>query len=397
MVENNPKGQDKDLLFKDYAGQVEAIGKSQAVISFNMDGTIITANDNFLEAMGYGLDEIQGQHHRMFVEPSDRDSNEYKEFWEALNRGEYRAAEYKRIGKGGREVWIQATYNPILDLNGTPFKVVKYATDVTQQKLHNADFSGQVEAIGKSQAVIAFNMDGTIITANDNFLEAMGYGLDEIQGQHHRMFVEPSDRDSDEYKEFWEALNRGEYRAAEYKRIGKGGREVWIQASYNPILDLNKKPFKVVKYATDITQRVLDEKKIREQSRTIREISTPAIKLWDRIVVLPVVGVIDSMRAQQIMTAMLSKITETSSKIIILDIQGVAAVDTAVANHLIKITKATKLMGCECIISGISSAVAQTLVQLGIDLGDVVTNSTLEDALQEAFKVLKYEVRTDTK
>ncbi|MGE3957488.1 MAG: PAS domain-containing protein [Vicinamibacterales bacterium] len=244
------------LVNADYQGQLAAIAKAQAVIEFNLDGTIITANGNFLKTLGYTLDEIKGRHHGMFVEPGYRNSPEYREFWAALNRGEYQAAEYKRIGKGGREVWIQASYNPILDLNGKPFKVVKYATDVTSQKLVNADYQGQLDAIAKAQAVIEFNLDGTIITANDNFLAALGYTLDEIKGRHHGMFVDPVYRAGAEYREFWAALNRGEYQAAEYKRIGKGGREVWIQASYNPILDLNGKPFKVVKYATDTTVQV---------------------------------------------------------------------------------------------------------------------------------------------
>ncbi len=222
-----------------------------------MDGTIITANDNFLKTLGYSLDEVKGKHHSMFVDEAYRQSADYREFWARLNRGEYQAAEYKRIGKGGKEVWIQASYNPIMDLNGKPFKVVKYATDTTQQKLINADYAGQIAAISKSQAVIEFNMDGTIITANDNFLKTLGYTLDEVKGRHHSMFVDEAYRQSVDYKEFWAALNRGEYQAAEYKRIGKGGKEVWIQASYNPIMDLNGKPFKVVKYATDTTQEKL--------------------------------------------------------------------------------------------------------------------------------------------
>jgi methyl-accepting chemotaxis protein len=144
-----------------------------------------------LHTLGYTLDEIKGKHHSMFVDEAYRQSAEYKEFWAKLNRGEYVAGEYKRIGKGGKEVWIQASYNPILDLNGKPFKVVKYATDVTEQKLKNADYAGQIAAIGKAQAVIEFKMDGTFITANDNFLKALGYTLDEIKGKHHSMFVEP--------------------------------------------------------------------------------------------------------------------------------------------------------------------------------------------------------------
>jgi methyl-accepting chemotaxis protein len=235
------------------AGQLAAISKAQATIEFHMDGTIITANDNFLNALGYSLDEIKDKHHSMFVDESYKQSAAYKEFWAKLNRGEYDAAEYKRIGKGGKEVWIQASYNPILDLEGKPFKVVKYATDTTRQKLINADYQGQIAAISKAQAVIEFHMDGTVITANENFLHALGYTLEEIRGKQHSMFVDDSYRQSADYAEFWSRLRRGEYQAAQYKRIGKGGREVWIEASYNPILDLNGKPFKVVKYATDIT------------------------------------------------------------------------------------------------------------------------------------------------
>ncbi len=239
----------------DSTGQIEAIGKSQAVIEFNMDGTIIDANKNFLNAVGYTLDEIKGQHHRMFVTPSYGASHEYKKFWEKLNKGEYDSGEYMRVTKSGKEIWIQASYNPILDLNGSPVKVVKYASDITEQKAKNADFSGQIAAISKSQAVIEFNMDGTIINANDNFLNAVGYSLSEIQGQHHRIFVESDHGNSKEYQSFWEKLNRGEYDTGEYQRFGKHGKEVWIQASYNPILDSKGNPYKVVKYATDITGR----------------------------------------------------------------------------------------------------------------------------------------------
>ncbi len=246
----------------DFGGQIEAISKSQAVIEFNMDGTIINANENFLNTLGYTLDEINGKHHSMFVEPDFAASVEYRAFWDKLNRGEFDAGEYKRIGKGGKEIWIQASYNPILGTDGKPFKVVKYATDVTEQKLRNADYSGQIDAISKSQAVIEFDMDGAIINANENFLNTLGYTLDEIKGKHHSMFAEPDYAASVEYRAFWEKLNRGEFDAGEYRRIGKGGREIWIQASYNPILDLNHKPYKVVKYATDITADKLLQKTV---------------------------------------------------------------------------------------------------------------------------------------
>jgi methyl-accepting chemotaxis protein len=251
-------------------GKIAAMDRSQAVIEFNMDGTIVTANENFLNAVGYALGEVQGRHHSMFVEPSERESVAYREFWASLNRGEYQAAEYKRLGKGGKEVWILATYNPILNEKGKPFKVVKFATEVTAQKLKAADLDGQITAIGKSQAVIEFRMDGTIIMANENFLGALGYSLGEVQGRHHSMFVEPAERGSSAYQDFWARLNRGEYQAAEYKRIGKGGKEVWIQASYNPIMDLNGKPFKVVKYAADTTQQALTRMRA-ERARSLIE------------------------------------------------------------------------------------------------------------------------------
>jgi methyl-accepting chemotaxis protein len=260
----------------DMAGQIAAIGKSQAVIEFLLDGTIVTANQNFLATLGYTLDEIKGQHHRLFVQKSDQNSAAYLAFWASLNRGEYQSGEYKRIGKDGQEVWIQASYNPILDLNGRPVKVVKFATDITPQKRSNADVSGQLQAINKSQAVIEFRMDGTVLGANENFQRTIGYSLSEIQGKHHSMFVEEGDRNSAAYREFWAALNRGEHQSAEYKRIGKGGREIWIQASYNPILDLNGKPLKVVKYATDVT---ITAKARIEMTNIIEALNTSSITL----------------------------------------------------------------------------------------------------------------------
>lgn len=243
---------------------ISALDQSQAVIHFDLEGNILWANQNFLNAVGYSLDEIQGQHHRMFVDKDFANSDEYRQFWADLRSGKFQAKEYKRFAKGGKEIWIQASYNPILDAKGRPYKVVKYATDITEQTLKNADLKGQIDAIGKSQAVIHFNMDGTIRWANENFLNAMGYRLNEIQGQHHSMFAEESYANSQDYKQFWETLRRGEFQSAEYMRVAKGGREVWIQASYNPIFDPNGQAFKVVKYATDITADVI---KRREKER----------------------------------------------------------------------------------------------------------------------------------
>jgi len=253
--------------------KMAAISKAQAVIEFNLDGTIITANDNFLQTLGYTLAEIQGQHHRMFVDPTYGQSQDYRAFWAALNRGEYQAAEYKRFGKNGKEVWIQASYNPILDMNGVPFKVVKFATDITAQKLSQAEIQGKMNAVSKAQAVIEFNLDGSIITANDNFLQTVGYTLGEIQGKHHSMFVEPSYAASPEYTAFWRDLNAGHYQAAEYKRVGKQGKEIWIQASYNPIFDMNGVPFKVLKFATDLTpQKLANQTLVKTFESTVKQL-----------------------------------------------------------------------------------------------------------------------------
>ncbi|HKV73695.1 MAG TPA: PAS domain-containing methyl-accepting chemotaxis protein [Gemmatimonadales bacterium] len=234
-------------------GQVEAISKAQAVIEFDLDGTILTANQNFLGAMGYQLADVRGQHHRMFVEPAYAASPEYQRFWSDLRTGRFQVAEYKRLGKGGREVWIQASYNPILDADGRPFKVVKYATDITEAKLRNADFEGQLDAISRTQAVIEFALDGTIRQANELFLKTVGYRLDEVTGKHHRMFVDQITAAGAAYRQFWLDLAAGQAQTGEFRRVGRGGKEIWLQATYTPINDANGKPCKVVKYATDIT------------------------------------------------------------------------------------------------------------------------------------------------
>ena len=245
---SKPTISESDLVLK-------ALDKSLAVIEFKTDGTIIRANDNFLSAMGYHLAEIEGHHHSLFVEKDYASSTEYQEFWTRLKHGEFFSDEFKRLTKSGKEIWIQATYNPVKDERGDIIKVVKFASDITDQKLASSDATGQVNAISKSQAVIEFNMDGTIITANDNFCNAVGYQLDEIQGKHHSIFADPEYAASAEYKEFWANLNKGNFDSGEYQRFGKDGSAIWIQASYNPIMDMNGKPFKVVKYAADITEQ----------------------------------------------------------------------------------------------------------------------------------------------
>lgn len=232
-----------------------AISRSHAMIEFTPEGVILCANDNFLAVMGYSAPEIIGQHHRIFVEPASVASPDYAEFWRQLRTGEPQSAEFHRIAKGGREVWIEASYSPVLGADGKVARIVKVATDITAKKLVASDWQGQLAAIGRSQAVIEFTPEGTILKANDNFCNALGYRLDEIVGRHHRMFVSAEAAASPEYREFWARLGRGEFQAGEYCRVGKSGRQVWIQATYNPIFDPAGRLVKVVKYASDVTAR----------------------------------------------------------------------------------------------------------------------------------------------
>jgi len=259
----------------DYKGQIEAISKAQAVIEFELDGTIITANDNFLDTFGYRLEEIVGQHHRILVDEETSRSNQYSDFWRALAKGRYQSGDYRRFSKNGREIWITASYNPILDVSGEPFKVVKYATDITSQRLQHADHQGQIEAIGKAQAVVEYDLGGTILAANENFLATMGYRLDEVVGQHHRIFVDADERQSPAYTGFWRSLEQGDFQTGEFRRKHKDGHDVWVHASYNPIFDLSGRAFKVVEFATDMTAereaRARYEHEVQEMYRACQE------------------------------------------------------------------------------------------------------------------------------
>jgi methyl-accepting chemotaxis protein len=388
----------------DYAGQVAAASRSQAVIEFKLDGTVVNANENFLKALGYSLGEIQNKHHSMFVEQKERDSAAYREFWAALNRGEYQAAEYKRIGKGGKEIWIQASYNPVFDEKGKPAKVVKFAIDVTEQKLRNADLSGQIDAIGKSQAVIEFNLDGSILTANHNFQQALGYSLSEIVGRHHSMFVAPAERDTPAYREFWAALNRGEFQAGEFKRIGKGGKEVWIQASYNPILDLNGKPFKVVKYASDITRQVLvrmGNERVRgmmesvaagaeELNASVREISEAMVKSKETAV-----GAADRVASADSQAKRLSDATQAMSGIVemIGDITG--QINLLALNATIESARAGEagrgfaVVAAE--VKNLANQAKQATDKIGIEIGGL---NSISDEVVSALNEIKTEIQS---
>lgn len=259
-------------------GQIDAINRVQAVIHFGLDGTIIDANKNFLRTMGYTLEEIKGRHHSIFVDRDYAKSPAYAEFWNKLRNGEHQQDEFRRITKDGSDVWLHASYNPIYDQNCNLIEIVKFATDVTAEKLRNLDYQGQIEAVHRVQGVIEFNLEGTILSANQNFLSLMGYSLDEIKGHHHSMFVEPGEERSAAYREFWQNLRAGHPDSRVFKRFGKGGNQVWIQASYTPILDLSGRPIKVVKFASDltgiITQTEMTQKTAESVATATEELSS---------------------------------------------------------------------------------------------------------------------------
>ncbi len=245
----------KDKEFSLYhKGQIEAIRRSQAVVEFDVNGVVLDANDNFLQTFNYSLEEVVGKHHSMFVDDSYKVSKEYKEFWDNLKAGQYYATSFKRINKQGKLVWIRASYNPIKDIDGKVHRIVKFAHDITKDTETNLYTKSQVDAINRAQAVIEFDMNGTILSANQNFLEAMGYGLNEIVGKHHSMFCEKEFITSTKYNDFWDKLQGGEHDSGKYLRIGKDGKKVWIRATYTPILNIEGKPVRILKYAQDITE-----------------------------------------------------------------------------------------------------------------------------------------------
>ncbi|MBY6261327.1 PAS domain S-box protein [Azospirillum sp. 412522] len=298
---------------------MSAIDRSLAIIEFDMAGKILSANANFLSTMGYTLSEIAGQHHRMFVDPTERDGSDYRDFWERLRGGTFQKALYKRIGKNGREVWIEAAYNPVLGKDNRPYKIVKIATDVTEKQRASSDLSGKVDAISRSQAMIEFNPDGTVITANENFLTVLGYSLEEIRGHHHSMFVDPAERGGPAYKTFWETLNKGQFQVAQYRRIGKGGRVVWIQASYNPVFDSAGRLCKIVKFATDITDQIA----LLERLRFLIDTNFAGIE-----------NAMDSAHQQADTAAAASSETETTVQTIAAGAEELAASAQEIANSM---------------------------------------------------------------
>ncbi len=373
---------------------INAIERTMPIIEFKPDGTIVRANDLFLAATGYTLKEIQGQHHRIFMKAEEAAKPQYKDFWSALASGISQSGQFERVAKGGSTIWLEASYTPVKDASGKTVSVIKFAQNITQARKTALADAAKLEAIKRSMGVIEFQPDGTIISANAAFLKLMGYTEAELAGQHHRVFVTPQERVSAEYASFWQELASGKVKSGQFHRLAKGGKSIWLEANYNPVFDLEGRVERVVKFAIDITDKVesarateIALKQVREAelireelNLALEEMSTPVMPIWDGILLLPLIGVVDSARTDQVVNKTLERINETRSKVFLLDISGVPAMDTAVANQLLKISKATRLMGCETVISGLSPAIARTMVELGVEVGEVRTTATLQQA-----------------
>ncbi|WP_236217329.1 methyl-accepting chemotaxis protein [Pseudomonas rhodesiae] len=248
----------------EYKGLNAALERSMAVVEFDLNGKVLRANDNFMKTMGYSADQLANKSHRDFCLPALTNSPAYSEFWADLRAGKFVSGTFKRVGASGKSVWLEASYNPVLDERGQVLKVVKYALDVTSKVEQEAATRSKLAALDRAMAVIEFDLSGHVLDANPNFLNVMGYSLAELKGKHHRMFCEPSLVNSGEYADFWRRLNNGEFFTGQFKRIGKHGRTVWLEASYNPVYDLDGTLLKIVKFASDITERV---EKFEEDSR----------------------------------------------------------------------------------------------------------------------------------
>jgi len=388
---------------------LEAIKLSQAMIGFDLDGTVLWSNSRFCELMGYRAEELVGEHHSVFVEPDYASSPAYQTFWADLRSGKSLQAEFRRLTKEGGDVWLQASYNAVLGADGKPTQVVKVASDITSAKRASLANAGLVDAIERSMAVIEFKPDGSIVRANERFLSAVGYEAADLVGAHHRMLVKPEDAATAAYNEFWATLAAGRVVAGQFERRRKNGESVWLEATYNPIVDVDGHITRVIKFATDITDKFESARQVAENAvamertlqhalavearrkaldEALKAVATPVIPIWEGILLLPLVGIIDSSRASEIMHSLLARISEQQSKLALIDISGVPVVDTGVANQLIKITKAANLMGCETVISGLSPVIARTIVELGIDVASINTTATLQEAFISAMRKL---------
>lgn len=271
---SSPRQAGDSAELEELRGHLQALSRSQAMFECLPDGTICTVNETFLKLFGYAEKELLGQNHTVLVEPEYRDSTAYAAFWSKLCGGTFEAGRFKRRGKDGQEIWVRANYNPVLDSSRRLLKIVVYASDIRPQVLREADLDGQIKAISQAQAVIEYELDGTIRSVNANAATLFGYSAAELKGQKHELLVPPQRRSSAEYKEFWDKLRGGQHDAGQYERLAKDGKSRWIQGTYNPITDVNGRPFKIIEYASDITSQV----KLSLQLRSAVEQTQAAVK-----------------------------------------------------------------------------------------------------------------------
>ncbi|MFM2478564.1 methyl-accepting chemotaxis protein [Celerinatantimonas sp. MCCC 1A17872] len=240
---------------------IDSIQKYVATIEFDIDGNVVDANDLFLSAMGYTLDEIKGKHHRMFCSQKDANSAAYRQHWQDLARGLKKEGTFYRYKKDGSLIIIEATYFPIFEGNKvTGF--MKIASDVTSQHVESQRIADAFTALNKTYAVIEFTNDGTVTFANNNFLNTLGYTADEVVGKHHRMFC--FDEFYEQHPDFWQQLAKSRAYSGRFRRKSKYGDEVWIQASYCPVLNTDGEVYRIVKFAVDITEDVHHEQIVRD-------------------------------------------------------------------------------------------------------------------------------------
>ena len=237
------------------------------MVEFTPEGKILTANELFLERMGYTLKEIVGQHHSMFCTADLLNSPQYRDFWRRLNRGEGCSDKFLRVAKHSRPIWLEANYVPVQDRSGRVIKIVKLASDITARIMDAQEQRAMTTAIERSMAVIAFNLKGEVLMTNDNFLKTMGYNASEVLGVHHSQFCPPEMRNSDEYRRFWHKLNQGEFISGQFQRVNKRGQTVWLRATYNPVFNETGELYKVVKFATDVTAQVEKNQQEREAAQ----------------------------------------------------------------------------------------------------------------------------------
>ncbi|MCV6622937.1 MAG: methyl-accepting chemotaxis protein [Cellvibrionaceae bacterium] len=252
---------------------LDALHKSMAVIEFDTSGKIIKANDNFLATTGYSRQEVIGKHHRILCSMEYADSEEYRQFWRCLQSGETLSGQFNRLAKGGECIWLEATYNPIRGKSGNVERIIKFATDITTRVIEEQKLKAKVDALDRSMAIIEFELDGTIVDCNENFLNTVNYKKNQILGEHHRIFCKPDLANSSEYSDFWRRLNLGEYAAGQFERVNAEGQTLWLEATYNPVYDARGKLFRVIKFASNITSQTAANKKIEESAQIAKSIS----------------------------------------------------------------------------------------------------------------------------